>query len=195
MAETGAISFRPLTRPDLPWLRLWMERPHWQEWWGDPDEELGHVRAMIDGDDSTQPFFICLDGTPVGYIQVWVIADNRIEPWLTEAPWLMDLPDTAVGVDLSLADPGLLSRGIGSAALAAFVARLRAMGHRDIYIDPDPANLRAVRAYEKAGFRVVEALRGQTGDSLILRHEAGGPGMATSTKRQSPPRAAETNPD
>jgi aminoglycoside 6'-N-acetyltransferase len=168
------LGFRPITPTDLPLLRAWMERPHWREWWGDPEVECGYVRDMIEGHDSTEPYFICLDGVPAGYIQVWYVADQRIEPWLTEAPWLKDLPDDAVGVDLSLAEAGALSQGIGTAALKAFVALLRARGHDEIWIDPAPENLRAVRAYHKAGFRVAERLRGTTGDSLLMRFEEGG---------------------
>lgn len=165
------IGFRSVTLADLPLLAGWLGRPHWRDWWGDPEEELGFIRAMVDGRDTTRPFLILLDGVPAGYIQVWVIADNRVEPWLTEAPWLALLPDDAVGVDLSLADAGRLGQGIGSAALAAFVARLRAEGHREIWIDPDPANTRAVRAYARAGFRVVEPLRPHGHGSLLMRHQ------------------------
>ncbi|MFN3824931.1 MAG: GNAT family N-acetyltransferase [Pseudorhodobacter sp.] len=163
-------AFRPVTSADLPLLADWLARPHWRDWWGDPETELGYIRDMIEGRDTTEPFLFEIDGTPRGYIQIWHIADNRFEPWLTDAPWLMDLPDGAVGVDLSLADPSNLSRGIGSAVLRAFVAMLRARGHDYIIIEPDPANLRAVRAYTKAGFRPIPELEGRTGDSLLMRH-------------------------
>ncbi|MGL4320975.1 MAG: GNAT family N-acetyltransferase [Paracoccaceae bacterium] len=168
----GDIGFRAVTTADLPLLATWMARPHWAEWWGEADTELGYVQDMIEGRDDTQPFIFTLDGVPQGYIQVWRIASARTEPWLTEAPWLMWLPDNTVGVDLSLADAAMLSRGVGSAVLRAFVARLRAAGETEIIIDPDPANLRAVRAYEKAGFRVIAELQGRTGDSLLMRHAA-----------------------
>ncbi|GHG13768.1 GNAT family N-acetyltransferase [Paracoccus aerius] len=167
------ISFAPVTAADLPLLAEWLASPHWREWWSDqPAVELGYIRDMIEGRDSTRPFLFLLDGRPIGYIQVWRIADARVEPWLTEAPWLMDLPDDAVGVDLSIGPTGLLSQGIGSRVLSAFVAMLRAEGHRTIIIDPDPANARAVRAYENAGFRVIPKLLGRTGDSLLMRHDA-----------------------
>ena len=40
-----------------------------------------------------------------------------------------------------------------------------------IIIDPDPANVRAVRAYEKAGFVPIPELVGRTGDDvLIMQH-------------------------
>ena len=70
----------------------------------------------------------------------------------------------------SIGDAALLSRGVGSAALAAFTRRLHDEGHRTIVIDPDPANARAVRAYEKAGFRPVPRLEGRTDDALIMQH-------------------------
>ncbi len=164
------ITFRSLGASDLPMLAEWMEQPHWREWWGDPETEIGFIRNMLDGTDSTEPYLFFLDGLPAGYIQCWHIADARVDPWLTEAPWIMDLPDDAVGVDLSLADPALLSKGIGTATLTAFVARLRASGHNFIIIDPDATNIRAVRAYEKSGFRPIESLQGRTGDCLIMRH-------------------------
>ena len=49
---------------------------------------------------------------------------------------------------------------------------LRAQGRETIIIDPDPANLRAVRAYEKAGFRPVPALGDRTDKVLIMQHHA-----------------------
>ena len=168
--STPTLAFRRVTAADLPLLHGWMQRPHWRAWWGDPDEELGQVREMVEGRDSTEPYLIELDGAPAGYIQMWRIADNLFEPWLTQAPWMLDLPEDAVGVDLSLADGARLSRGIGTAVLTRFVADLRDRGFGTIIIDPDPANLRAVRAYTKAGFRPVPALIGRTGDSLIMRH-------------------------
>jgi aminoglycoside 6'-N-acetyltransferase len=146
-----------------------LNAPHVRAWWGDPEEELGHIRDMIEGRDTTRPYIFEVDGTPVGYIQVWFIGHHQNAPWLDENPWLAALPADAVGVDLSIGEAAWLSRGVGSAALAAFVARLRAEGHETIIIDPDPANTRAVRAYAKAGFRPVP-LAGCARDVLIMQH-------------------------
>ncbi len=168
--SAAGMAFRPVTAADLEMLSDWMDRPHWRQWWGERETELGYIRAMIGGSDIARPFICHADGVDLGYIQVWRVADSRVEPWLSEAPWLMWLPGHAVGVDLSLADPARLSQGIGSAMLRAFVARLRAEGETDIIIDPDSANLRAVRAYRKAGFRVIEDLKGRTGETLLMRH-------------------------
>jgi aminoglycoside 6'-N-acetyltransferase len=147
-----------------------MQRPHWQEWWGEPAEELGYVRAMIEGRDSTEPYFFFVDGICTGYIQMWYIKDALVEPWLTKAPWLNEVPERAVGVDLSISDEARLSRGLGSIVLSRFVSDLRARGFDIIIIDPDPNNGRAIRAYTKAGFRPIPELEGCKGGSLIMQH-------------------------
>jgi RimJ/RimL family protein N-acetyltransferase len=168
-ADRERIGFEPVTAGHYALLAHWLEQPHMRQWWGDPEEELAQIRDMVEGRDRTRPFLILFDAAPVGYIQYWHIGDWQLPAWLESHPWLAELPADAIGVDLSIGDPALLSRGIGSAALHLFATRLREKGHKTIIIDPDPANLRAVRAYEKAGFRVIESLRGHA--ELLMRFE------------------------
>lgn len=162
------LTFAPVEAKHYEMLRRWLEAPHMRQWWGEPEEELGFIRDMVEGRDTTRPFLIMLDSRPVGYIQCWFIGHHQNEEWTKDHPWLLELPEDTVGVDLSIGEPELLSQGIGSAALSAFVAKLRAEGHRSIIIDPDPANGRAVRAYEKAGFRPVPHLQGRTGGDVLI---------------------------
>ena len=169
--DAGAISFKPVTAKHYGLLREWLNRPHMREWWGEPETELGYIVDMVEGRDTTRPFLIMLDGAPVGYIQYWFIGHHQNETWLVDHPWLAELPEETIGVDLSIGEPGLLSRGLGSAALAAFTRTLYDKGHRVIVIDPDPANVRAVRAYERAGFRAVPHLVGLTGETLIMQYD------------------------
>ena len=165
------IGFLPVAAEHYPLLETWLAAPHWQEWWGDPAEELGFIRDMVEGHDTTRPFLMMLDGEPVGYIQYWFIGHHQNEAWIADNPWLAALPADAVGVDLSIGHPEKLSKGVGSAVLKAFVAKLRAEGFATIIIDPDPNNARAVRAYLKAGFRPIPHLAGRTGDVLLMQHD------------------------
>jgi RimJ/RimL family protein N-acetyltransferase len=165
------IAFRPTAAADFAMLDDWLRRPHWREWWGDPDVEHGHIKDMVEERDKTcRPFIFTIGGVPAGYIQVWRIGPHQVPAWADDNPWLMKLPSDAVGVDLSIAHPDRLSQGVGSAVLKAFVAKLRAEGHDAIIIDPDPENGRAVAAYRKAGFRPVPHLEGRTEGVLIMQH-------------------------
>jgi RimJ/RimL family protein N-acetyltransferase len=166
-----AYQFRAMEAGDLPLMRRWLEAPHVAAWWGEPETELGTIRDMIEGRDTTKPFIFSVDGEPAGYIQVWFIGHHQNATWIADHPWLAELPSETVGVDLSIGDPEKLGRGIGSGVLRAFVQRLINEGRRTIIIDPDPANGRAVRAYEKAGFRAIPRLLGRTGDALIMQYE------------------------
>jgi RimJ/RimL family protein N-acetyltransferase len=150
------VTFVPVTKEHLPLLRRWMSQPHWQEWWGEPDTELGYIVAMIEGRDSTEPYLFQVDERPVGYIQVWYVKPHQVEPWTKDSPWLLELPPETVGVDLSIGEADDLAKG---------------RGHAEIIIDPDPANTRAVRAYLKAGFRPISHLEGRFDGILLMRHE------------------------
>ena len=121
---------------DLALLRTWLERPHMREWWGEPEAELGYIRDMIEGRDTTRPFIFSVDGEPVGYIQYWLIGHHQNATWIADHPWLAELPPDAVGVDLSIGDPGKLSQGIGSGVLRAFAERLVGAGPPDHHHRP-----------------------------------------------------------
>lgn len=167
----ASVSFARLKHADLPLLSAWMEQPHWRAWWGDPATELHDIVEMIEGRDTTEPYIFHVDSQPTGYIQVWLIDCHQTAEWTNAYPWLLELPGDAVGVDLSIGNETELGKGIGSMVLAAFVAMLRRRGHTTILIDPDPANARAIRAYEKAGFKPISRLLGRFDGVLLMQHE------------------------
>ncbi|MCH9806321.1 MAG: acetyltransferase [Alphaproteobacteria bacterium] len=165
------IRFEPVRAGDLPLLDSWLREPHVRKWWGDPETELGYIRDMVEGRDTTRPFIFHVDGEAVGYIQYWFIGHHQNEQWIKDYPWIGELPADTVGVDLSIGVAAKLSKGIGSTVLEAFVDRLVEEGWRNIIIDPDPANTRALRAYEKAGFKTLPSLVGKSDDCVILQYD------------------------
>ena len=63
----------------------------------------------------------------------------------------------------------MLNRGIGTQAIAQFLALLVARHHSPrIIIDPDPRNARAIRCYEKVGFRHYETLTREDGSRAYM---------------------------
>jgi ribosomal protein S18 acetylase RimI-like enzyme len=167
------VEFHRVTHADLPKLKAWLQTPHCQEWWGEPETELGYVVDMLKGRDSTEPYIFYLDGKPAGYVQVWFVKPQLDEVHMIETyPWLLKLPQDAVGVDLSIGDAEDLDRGIGTQVLTEFVAQLQLREFKTIITDTDPKNARAIRAYTKAGFNIIPELEGRYDGVLLMQYES-----------------------
>ncbi len=170
LAEPSALiarsTFRPLQWPDLPMLHQWVAQPHWTEWWG-PAPTMAEVEAeygaWITDPAKVQPHIVLLDGQPLGYIQSYVAMDSG-------GGWWEDETDPGVrGIDQSIADITQLGRGLGTAMVKAFVVRLLADPQvTHIQTDPDPRNKRAIRCYEKAGFKAVGEVQTPDGTALLM---------------------------
>ena len=128
-------------------LAGWLAEPHIAEWWDDPEVELAAIREHIDS-VSVEPLIIELDRQPIGYMQSY-------DPHLEDGHPYQDQPFGTLGIDISIGDPDLVGIGHGSAIVRQFVGELFAEGAPRVIIDPDPTNGRAIRAYEKAGFRSI----------------------------------------
>ncbi len=163
---TSEFSFRPLTRADLPLLHEWLNRAHVAEWW-DEQRDLEYVLHTF-GADLDSPvirmFFAYLDAEPVGYIQVYHVLGADPEWWTEETD------PGARGIDQFLANAEQLGQGLGSSMVRQFVASLFADPDvTQVQTDPSPNNARAIRAYEKAGFRRVAEVITPDGPALLMR--------------------------
>lgn len=158
--------FRPLSIADMPLLHEWINRPHVAEWWDSPvtldDVRVDFVSCLSD-DSDTQVFIAHLDGRAIGFIQSYVTARSGDGWWPNET-------DPGVrGIDQFLADETALNQGLGTAMVRAFVAQLFAdPAVTRIQTDPSPANARAIRCYEKSGFRRVGVVVTPDGQALLM---------------------------
>jgi len=66
----------------------------------------------------------------------------------------------------------MLGRGRGSGFIRVFTERLLTKGTPRVVIDPDPANARAIRAYEKAGFTKDGVVDTPDGPALLMVRSA-----------------------
>src|SRR3954453_3787094 len=84
--------------------------------------------------------------------------------------WGPDEEDPGVrGIDQFLANSGQVDHGVGTAMVRAFVQHLFAdPAVTRIQTDPSPENRRAVRCYEKAGFRATDVLDTPDGPALLM---------------------------
>jgi aminoglycoside 6'-N-acetyltransferase Ib len=159
--------FKPLTESNLHLLFDWLNRRHVIEWWNGRTS-LTEVRdkylPRLGSDSSVHPYIAQLNGIPVGFIQAYIVMAQQASGW-----WPHETDPGAVGIDQFLADAENLGKGIGTAMVTQFVEFLfRDSTVTKIQTDPTPANLRAIRCYEKAGFRKVGIVDTPDGPALLM---------------------------
>ena len=160
-----AYDFRDAAADDLPLLGKWLAEPHIAEWWTDGVEaSLAEIRAAIDSID-TEPLIVELDGKPIAYLQSY-------DPHLEDGHPYQDQPFGTLGVDISIGPAELLGKGHGSAIIRQFADMLFEEGCPRLVIDPHPDNLRAIRAYEKAGFQAFDKRDTPFGPALLMARDA-----------------------
>jgi aminoglycoside 6'-N-acetyltransferase len=156
--------FRPMCADDLPRVRRWLEAPHVAQWWHDPDEQFALVRGDLH-DPAMQQFIVAADSRPFAYLQCY-------DPTAWPEGGLGEQPDGTRGIDQFIGEPDMIDRGHGSAMIRDFVDGLLKTGTPRVVTDPDPANSRAVRAYEKAGFEKVRLIDTPDGAAVLMVRNA-----------------------
>lgn len=140
----GPYHFRDFARADLPLVARWLRTPEVMRWWGEPGEQLALLTEDLD-EPAMRQWLVEHEGKPFAYAQAYVA-----QAW--PQPHLAHLPAGSAAVDAFIGEPDMLGRGHGSAFLRLLAERLLAEGHPLVAIDPDARNLRARRAYARAGF-------------------------------------------
>ena len=144
-------NFRRLSPNDIPLMHEWLQKSHIRQWWDDGDDTLEKVAAHYGAKDETARF-ILLDGEkPIGYFQYYFAEDG------------------AIGIDQFIGDETYLDRGVGEKTIVMFFQMI-AEKHNPpfIFLDPSPENKRAIRCYEKVGFRHYETKISDDGASIYL---------------------------
>lgn len=157
------ITLRPMedTMDDYTAMRSWFLEPELQRWvWcdekGEKDVPLERIiekyGSRIRHPEDVFPYFILLAGRPIGFIQYYFANE------------------TTIGLDLWLGTPQVRSKGYGSEALRQMVELIRRKhpAVRELFIDPEAANLRAIRCYRKAGFRDAGLITDEEGSECLL---------------------------
>jgi len=137
------VTLRAVKPDDAAGLAAILETPEVARWW--PAYDLARVEAeFLVKEPNYVVYAIVADGRLVGAIQT----HEEPEPEFRHA-----------SIDLFL-DPAVHGQGLGPDAIRAVIGHLVTVdGHHRLTIDPAADNERAIRAYEKVGFRRVGRLR------------------------------------
>lgn len=151
-----------MAEADLADIVRWRSDPEVIEFWGPPPAGEREARAE-DLEPDVNPvwrFVIEVRGQGVGQVQYYHdYAD-------TDYTW-------SAGIDIYIGDAAARNRGAGTEAIRTLLRYLfEAKRLHRVIIDPEPANQRAIRSYQKAGFRFDGRLRhhGRVGDRFVDAH-------------------------
>jgi RimJ/RimL family protein N-acetyltransferase len=149
-----AITFRPVTRDDLPLVHEWHQRPHVVRWWTVRktfEEVEEHYLPTIEGTEPTQHYIALLDGEPLGMVQTYLVSDYP------DYAALIEEGEGTAGLDLFIGEVALTGRGLGTEMIRGFVDEIVFARPETTACaaDPDVRNTPSLRAFEKAGFRAV----------------------------------------
>jgi aminoglycoside 6'-N-acetyltransferase len=147
---------------DYGLLLRWRSAPHVAAWWDTAKTELGlegviaKYGSRTGCDDPTVACIIELAGVPIGYVQYY--------PWAAYEAEMHEigfaLPARYWGVDIFIGERDHIDRGFGSQAVSLvyrYLTEERRASGVALVVARD--NIRAQRAYEKAGLlRVSEVL-------------------------------------
>jgi aminoglycoside 6'-N-acetyltransferase len=156
--------FQPMTADDLPLVRRWLMTAHVSEWWGDAPEQLTLVTEDID-EPAMDQYIVVKDDRAFAYLQCYLHA-----AWADNGLGLH--PMGTRGIDQFIGEADMVGCGHGSAFIRAFTDRLLATGAPRVITDPNPANARAIRAYEKAGFHKQHEVDTPDGRALLMVRNA-----------------------
>lgn len=175
---SGAFTFRPIVDADVARLVLWLADPDVGGWWHgvtfDHDETF--VRGHMLRERPVTQAIVELDGAPIGFQQWYSLDGLGEEDTLAEYGLAPD--SGAYGIDQFIGESRFHGQGIGSAqvrAVSEWLLGADGPGAAFVVTEPIVENVRAVRAYEKAGFEKVrilpahEALDGVKRDSWLMQ--------------------------
>lgn len=154
-----AMAFRQFEISDLGFVESWLRMPEVARWY--PDET--YIEDLEDHlqDDRIHQQIVMMGDVPFAYVQ-----DYDIHGWPDHH--LSFLPKGARGMDTFIGGSGMIGKGFGTAYLSALTKALFETGVPAIGIDPDPTNARAIRAYEKVGFRGTDEIETAWGKTRVL---------------------------
>ncbi|MGE0009730.1 MAG: GNAT family N-acetyltransferase [Candidatus Babeliales bacterium] len=157
LAYAYEIKFKLLQDADLPLIYNWLHQPFVKKWFSRealPWQEFLTFREQIKSYLGTgHEYLACHNDHPFGYIRLY---DAHL--------WLDGLgnadPEGTYGIDLYIGDAGYLGKGFGSAMLSQFITKSIKdqveLGKpiTQIIVDPDSANVTAIKTYQRLGFTI-----------------------------------------
>ncbi|OGH88803.1 MAG: hypothetical protein A3J93_01800 [Candidatus Magasanikbacteria bacterium RIFOXYC2_FULL_42_28] len=162
------ISFKPLSAVDLPLTHKWLTSSHVKEGYGHGKQTIADIEKKyiprINGETPTSCFIIFYDNAPIGQIQMYKINDYP------DYKKIIQIDQSAAGIDLFIGEKDFQHKGLGSVIIQKFLKDFvfKKLNVESCIIGPNPNNIAAIKAYEKAGFKYLKTIINPDGEDEYL---------------------------
>lgn len=164
-ATKNTIEFSSLQEHHIPLLRKWLKEPHVAEFWQETEDEEKFRDKFLGKlpERGVSAFVILVDSKLIGYIQYY-------DACKVGGGWWPDAEEGTFGIDQFIGDPDMVGKGLGTEIIKRFVENIFLLSKvSQIITDPEPMNKRAIRAYEKVGFKSIGEIKTPGGAALLMR--------------------------
>ena len=155
--EKKEIAIRDFTETDLPLMLKWLTDDRVLEYYEGRDVRFTMdtlSEHFLEAIPNGSRMIIEYNGLPIGYAQAYRVSGEMFNEY--------DYPDDGhivFAMDQFIGEPECWNKGIGSSFLKMMAAYLKEnMAAERVLLDPHQNNSRAIRAYEKAGFKIIKPL-------------------------------------
>lgn len=159
MITSGEINIRPMldTAEDYQLMTKWLSDPRIYKFIYGKSKNLKWVKNKYGPrsrkEEPVNSCFIEFKNQPIGYIQYFNIKPH-------EKDYEMENTQNVWAIDMWIGEPDFWDKGIGSRTLNLLVDYIfKNQKAKKIIIDPHVNNPRAIRVYEKVGFKKVKILK------------------------------------
>ncbi len=154
----GDLRIRTLSSKDFPFLLKWLTDERVLEFYGGRDKKytIESIKEHFTEawEDEVIRVIIEYQNKPVGYGQIYKMYDELYDDY--HYPKTNEI---VYGMDQFIGEPEYWSKGIGTQYIKMVFDYLKRERKADaVILDPHMNNIRAIKSYQKAGFRIIEDL-------------------------------------
>ena len=155
--ESKGLRVRTLTDKDKIQLAKWLSNPEVLQYYEGRDNPFNKEKVeqeFFADDDDVARFLVELNEVPIGYLQFYEVDGEERQIYGYD-----DSEEVIYGMDQFIGEVAYWNKGIGTQLVRSVVMYLIRKKDADLIVmDPQIQNDRAIRCYEKCGFKKVKLL-------------------------------------
>lgn len=174
--QNNKLFIRELLESDVPLLSKWLSDPKVLQYYEGRDNPFNDEKVrniFFTKDPSIQMCIVIYEKIEIGYIQFYKLDDASKGEY-----GYKDTSEVIYGMDQFIGEVDYWNRGIGSLLVLSMVNYLVANQNAEkVVVDPQTWNERAIKCYEKCGFKKIRLLtkhelhEGELRDCFIMEYK------------------------